>query len=69
MDVPIYKFPPIDEKIQCLRFADAEMSERANDGRVPATWRFQFGVVVPMPMLPEVAKKIEDVASRVEAPL
>src|SRR3989344_2237234 len=46
----------MEEKSQCFRLAEAEVSERANEGRVPATWRFQFGVVVPMPILPLVVK-------------
>ena len=51
-DVPIYSFPPIDEKSQCFRPAVALVSESANDGRVLATWRFQFAVDVPMPTYP-----------------
>ena len=47
--VPMYKFPPMEEKSQCLRLVPAEASDRANDGRVPAIWKFQFGVVVPIP--------------------
>ncbi len=35
-----------------MRFAPAEVSVSAKEGRVPATWRFQNGVVVPMPTLP-----------------
>ena len=41
----------MDEKSQCLRFADAEESESANEGLVPFTCRSQLGVVVPMPRL------------------
>ena len=50
--VPIYRLPPMEEKSQCLRFAPAEVSERASDGRVPATWKSQFGVEVPTPTFP-----------------
>jgi hypothetical protein len=52
VDVPIYRLPPIEEKSQCLLFAAALVSVRANDGRVPATWRFHCGVLVPMPTIP-----------------
>src|SRR3989338_3300436 len=31
--VPIYRFPPMEEKSQCFRLAEAEVSERANEGR------------------------------------
>ena len=48
----------MEEKSQCLRLAEALVSERAREGRVPATWRSQFGVVVPTPRLPEPVKVI-----------
>ena len=32
VEVQIYKFPPIEEKIQCLRFAPAEVSVSAKEG-------------------------------------
>ena len=42
----------MEERSQCLRLAEAELSDNANDGRVPFTCRSQLGVVVPMPRLP-----------------
>ena len=45
----IYKLPPWEESVQCLRSTPAFVSERVRMGRVPATCRsqlFQYGVVV-----------------------
>ena len=58
VEVPTYKFPPIDEKSQCFKLAAAEVSESANEGRVPATCKSQFGVVVPIPRLPALVISI-----------
>ena len=70
VEVPMYRLPPMEETSQCLRLAEAEVSESAREGRVPATCRFQLGVVVPTPTLPpEVAKYAEplDESAVVEA--
>ena len=61
LEVPTYKLPPMLLKSQCLRFALAEASVSANDGRGPATCRFQLGVVVPMPkklLVPSVSVEV-----------
>src|SRR3989344_8550316 len=50
--VPTYKLPPIEETSQCFKLVPPEVSESAKDGLEPATWRFQFGVVVPIPKKP-----------------
>src|SRR3989344_7601046 len=46
----------MEENSQCFGFAPPAVTVSANEGRVPATCRFQFGVVVPMPILPLVVK-------------
>jgi hypothetical protein len=61
--------PPIDDKSQCFLSAAAFVSDRARDGLVPATWRFQFGVVVPIPTFPAVSMKIVEVPTAVFVPL
>src|SRR3989344_1532248 len=61
LEVPTYKLPPMLLNSQCLRFALAEASVSANEGRVPATCRFQLGLVVPMPkklLVPSVSVEV-----------
>ena len=53
-EVAIYRFPPWEEKVQCLRFAFASSSESARNALVVVVAEFeivsfQAGVVVPMP--------------------
>ena len=52
VDVPMLNTPSTLDRIQCLASVPALVSVMARYGAVPATWRFQFGVVVPMPTLP-----------------
>ena len=52
---------------QCLRLVDADMSEIASDGVVPAIWSFHCGVVVPIPTLPVVETNSDEVACMVVA--
>src|SRR4051812_27775722 len=61
--------PPMLEKSQCLLLAGAAVSVRAKEGRVPATWRFQFAVVVPTPRKLFVPRKSVDVPTAVFTPL
>ena len=51
----------MEERSQCLRLADAEVSVRAKEGLVPATWRSQLGVVVPMPTEPVSSMRMASV--------
>ena len=53
-DVPMLNTPSTLDKIQCLASVPALVSVMARYGAVPATWRFQFGVVVPIPTFPAV---------------
>ncbi len=63
VDVARYRFPPWLESVQCLRFAAALESVRAINGLVPATSRFQFGVVVPIPTLPALVMVVRAVSA------
>ena len=51
-EVPMYRFPPMEEKSQCLVLAEADMSESAKNVLVDeAICRFHCGVDVPRPIL------------------
>jgi len=61
--VAIFKVPPLDCMKKCFAFADALLSESVIFGVAPATFKMEFGDVVPMPIHPEFTfTKREDVA-------
>ena len=60
-EVPILKIPSTADKSQCLAFVGASESVRDKYGVDEATESVQFGVVVPMPMLPPLTIVIASV--------
>ena len=47
LEVPSENLPSTFERSQCLLFVDASVSVSAIYGEVDATWKSQYGVVVP----------------------
>jgi hypothetical protein len=53
VEVPMYKFPPIEENNQCFKFVPAPLSESTRFFPVVvAIWSVANGVEVPRPKFP-----------------
>ena len=66
----MYRFPPMDEKSQCLVLAEAVISERANvvGAVVEAICKSHWGVEVPMPRRKRVVETVKKSAELTVVP-